>query len=157
MLSITVMKVVMALTSKAIYFFSLTGNTKALIEQLEDLDEWDVFDLNTLDSKDVSFHEYDTILIGTLTLGRGTPPTYFKKLYSKLVSIENAKIGLFGSGQSHYGDDFCGALDVLEDVLTFKNDIVFKLKYESYPKPQIMEEFTQLVKEMEYSYEAAEV
>lgn len=139
----------MALTSKAIFYFSLTGNTKALFQQLGNLTEWDIYDLNAMKPGEVSFKGYDTILIGTLTLGRGTPPLYFKKLFPKLLRIRDARIGLFGSGQSHYGNDFyCGALDVLENLLRHRNSIIFKLKFESYPTSPVIEEFKKSVKEL---------
>lgn len=148
----------MALTSKAIFYFSLTGNTKALFQQLDDLDEWDIYDLNTMEPEEVCFDGYSTLLIGSLTLGRGIPPIYFKKLFSKLVRIRGVNIGLFGSGQSHYGDEFfCGALDVLEDLLKHQNSIAFKLKFESYPTPLVVEAFQHLVKELLVSHETIEV
>lgn len=143
------MKVARDLTSKAAYYFSITGNTKSLLEQLDDIDEWDIYDLNGMNPKDVDFKDYDNILIGTLTLGRGVPPTFFKHIYKQLSSIENRNIGLFGSGQSHYGEEyFCGALDVLEDLLSDKNSISFKLKFESYPTPSMINNFKELVEGM---------
>ena len=146
------------MTYKAIFHFSLTGNTKSLVQYLDNLEEWDVFDLNNIHPENVNFKGYDTLLIGTSTLGRGTPPFYFKKLFSKLTNINNAKIGLFGSGQSHYGHEFfCGALDVLEDVLKYKNEIGFKLKFESYPTLQVIGEFNQMVKELSYSHEIIKI
>jgi flavodoxin I len=146
---ITAMKVVKALIYNAIYYFSLTGNTKSLIEKLDSLDEWYIYDLNDMSPEDVNFSGYRKILIGTLTLGRGIPPVFFKKILKQLSSIKNTKIGLFGSGQSHYGDEFfCGALDVIEDLLKNKNEIRFKLKFESYPTPLVIEEFKQLVEGM---------
>lgn len=143
------MKVAKDLTSNAAYFFSMTGNTKSLLEKLYNLDEWNIYDLNEIDPREVDFKDYNKILIGTLTLGRGTPPTYFKKIFKQLVELKGRKIGLFGSGQSHYGDEyFCGALDVLEDLLRQENDISFKLKFESYPTPSVIDDFNNLVKEM---------
>jgi hypothetical protein len=63
--------------------------------------------------------------------------------------LENRQNGLFGSGQSHYRDVFfCGALDVLEELLAKKNKIVFKLKFESYPTPIVVKEFQSFVKNM---------
>jgi flavodoxin len=85
-----------------------------------------------------------------LTLGRGVPPVFFRHIFKQLQNLENRKIGLFGSGQSHYGDEFfCGALDVLEDLLKVKNEISFKLKFESYPTPSVINEFKTLVEGME--------
>jgi flavodoxin I len=144
------MKVGKVLTSKAAYYFSVTGNTKSILQQLDNFEEWDVYDLNGMNPEDVDFKDYNTILIGTLTLGRGVPPVFFRDIFKQLASLENRKIGLFGSGQSHYGDEFfCGALDVLEDLLKNKNDICFKLKFESYPTKAVIEEFKTLVKGME--------
>lgn len=143
------MKVAKDLTSKAAYYFSVTGNTKSLLEKLDDYDEWDIYDLNGMNPEDVDFKDYDQIIIGTLTLGRGVPPKFFKDIFKQLRNLEDRKIGIFGSGQSHYGDDyFCGALDVLESLLEQKNNISFKLKFESYPTPVTIEEFKTLVKEM---------
>ena len=143
------MKVEKVLTSKAIYYYSITGNTKSLIENLEDYKEWDIHDLNDMKPNEVDFKDYETILLGTLTLGRGLPPVYFKKLFPQLSELENRQIGLFGSGQSHYGDDYyCGALDVLENLLQQKNRITFKYKFESYPTPLVVNEFNKIVKEM---------
>ena len=136
------------MTSKAIYYFSVTGNTKSLVEQLDNLEDWDVFDLQSMKPNEVDFKDYDQILIGTLTLGRGIPPVFFKRIFPQLSSLKDRKIGLFGSGQSHYGDDFCGALDVLEELLEQRNKIEFKFKFESYPTPSVIEEFKKLVKGM---------
>ena len=143
------MKVAKDLTSKAIYYFSITGNTKSLIEQLDDYSEWDVYDLNGMNPSDVDFKDYKNILIGTLTLGRGVPPKFFKDIYAQLSSLKDRKIGLFGSGQSHYGDEyFCGAVDVLSGLLKQRNEISFTLKFESYPTPSVTEEFKKLVEGM---------
>jgi flavodoxin I len=146
---IIVMKVVRALTSKAIYYFSITGNTKSLFEKLDDIGTWDIYDLNSMKPKQVNFKDYKKVLIGTLTLGRGIPPVFFKQIYKQLSELENRQIGLFGSGQSHYGDEFfCGAIDVLGELLGKKNNIAFKLKFESYPTPSVIEDFKALVGKM---------
>lgn len=144
------MKVAKVLTSKkAAFYFSITGNTKSLLQKLDDFDEWDIYDLNGMNPEDVDFKDYEKILIGTLTLGRGIPPVFFKDIFKQLVRLHDRKIGLFGSGQSHYGDEyFCGALDVLEDLLQQKNNICFKLKFESYPTPVVIDEFKELVEGM---------
>lgn len=143
------MKVEKDLTSKAAYYFSITGNTKSILEQLDDYSEWDVYDLNGMNPEDVDFKDYEVILIGTLTLGRGVPPKFFKQIFKQLSSLSNRKIGVFGSGQSHYGEDFfCGAVDVLAGLLKQKNDVMFEYKFESYPTPTAVNEFKKLVMEM---------
>lgn len=118
----------------------LSGNTKAIVYEAEYSKHFDIYNI----AKDeLNFDKYDTIIIGTLTLGRGMPPPYFRDIQSELFKIRGKKVGLFGSGQSIYGDNyFCGALDVLEDLfLKLGNEILFKLKYESYPTKDVIDQF----------------
>ena len=83
------MKVAKDLTSKkAAYYFSVTGNTKSLLEQLDDFEEWDIYDLNGMKAEDVDFKDYESILIGTLTLGRGVPPVFFKHIFPQLATLK---------------------------------------------------------------------
>lgn len=131
----------MVLTSKAIFYYSATGNTKAIIENI-DVRDFDIFNLITVDK--VDFESYNVIVIGTSTFGDGVPPSIFKQLTPYLSSLKGKKIGLFGSGNSSY-EHYCGALDLLEDFLGFKNEILFKYKFESYPTDKAIEEFQSLI------------
>lgn len=137
------MKAEMALTCKAIYYYSVTGNTKAIIEE-SDVVGFDVYNLYNMLPEDIYFERYATILIGTSTLGNGMPPNYFRSIHSNLKNISGARIGLFGSGNSTY-THFCGALDILENLLKVQNKIVFSLKFESYPTELAKREFQRLI------------
>ncbi|WP_010497737.1 flavodoxin domain-containing protein [Paenibacillus elgii] len=121
------------MTTKSIYYYTLTGKTEAALE-LIDKDKVSIFKLNDINPKQLIFNECPVLIIGSPTYGRGVPPSYFKEILPQLKMIKGRKIGLFGSGNTIYGDDFCGALDVLEEVLSFKNNITFKYKFEGYPR-----------------------
>lgn len=141
------MKVARTLISKAIYYYSMTGNTKGLIDSV-DTSGFDIYNLSQTKKEDLNFDKYQTIIFGTSTWGRGLPPRVFFNIRDELVKINGKQIGLFGSGNTHYGEDvFCGALDLLEELLKQKNQIIFKLKFESYPTKKVVEQFKNLLKE----------
>lgn len=137
------MKVAISLISKAIYYYSMTGNTKALIQECN-VEGYDIYNLSFTKPKNLDFNKYDVILLGTSTVGRGVPHSYFKYIYPQLIELNNKKIGLFGSGNSIY-DVYCGALDVLEELLSAKNKIIFNYKFESYPTERAIKEFQILI------------
>lgn len=118
------------MTSKTIlFYYSRKGNTKAIVNLYKGKCNIDlVSNIRKYDLK-----EYSTVIFATSTYGRGVPPKDFFDIRDILVKLENKKIGLFGSGNTHY-EYFCGALDLLEEMLLPKNDIIFKYKYEGYPK-----------------------
>ncbi|PAD70540.1 hypothetical protein CHH83_01695 [Bacillus sp. 7586-K] len=140
------MKMVRTLTSKAVYYYSLTGKTEAIIDKIQS-DDIFISKLNNTKPSEVSFAGYDTIIIGSSTYGRGVPPKYFLDILPQLRSIKNKRIGLFGSGQTIYGDYFCGALDVFEEMLSPRNEIIFKYKFEGYPSEKVFKELKQLILE----------
>lgn len=139
------MKAAMDLTynKKAIYYYSMSGNTKALVT-LADTHDYDIYNMATIHPDDLEFKDYDTLLIGTSTVGRGVPHRYFKDIYPQLNSLTGRKVGLFGSGNSIY-DVYCGALDLLESVFQENNTIIFKFKFESYPTKKVIKEFNDLI------------
>lgn len=137
---------VRTLTSKAIYYYSLTGKTEAIIDNIQS-DDIFISKLNNTKSSEVSFVGHDTIIIGSSTYGRGVPPKYFLDILPQLRELKNKRIGLFGSGQTIYGDDFCGALDVFEEILSPRNEIIFKYKFEGYPNEKVIKELKQLILE----------
>lgn len=124
----------------------MTGNTKALIENI-DVHGFDVFNLHYIEPDKLNINKYETILIGTSTIGDGVPHQYFKSVQHKLMALEGKRIGLFGSGNSIY-KHYCGALDLLEDFLRPKNQILFKFKFESYPTEDVKRDFQRLINEV---------
>jgi flavodoxin I len=140
------MKVERTLISKAIFYYTNTGKTEAALNKSK-LSECVIVKLNSINQSDVNFNTYDTIIIGTPTYGRGVPPLYFQKLISKLTSLRGKKIGLFGSGNTLYGDDFCGALDLIDDLVAEKNEVIFKYKFEGMPRQKDIDEITKLIME----------
>lgn len=127
------------ITITKIYYYSLTGKTEALVKELGF--DHELIKLNNIKPNDFRFDEDKLIIIGSPTYGRGVPPKYFKDILLQLRDLSGRKIGLFGSGNTIYGDDYCGALDVLEEILKVKNEIVFKYKFEGYPRKTQIEEF----------------
>lgn len=138
------MKVEMVLIyKKAIFYYSTSGNTKALVE-LTDTTGFDVFNMARMPIESINFEPYDIILIGTSTTGRGVPHSFFLDIKDKLFNIKNKRIGLFGSGNTIYSE-YCGALDILEDLLRLKNKILFKFKFESYPTSKVFSDFQDII------------
>jgi flavodoxin I len=140
------MKVERTLTSKAIFYYTETGKTEAAIDETN-LNQCKIVKLNRLNQSDVNFNSYETIIIGTPTYGRGVPPLYFQKLIPNLISLKGKKIGLFGSGNTIYGDDFCGALDLIEELVRDKNEVLFKLKFEGMPRQNDIDKLNKLIME----------
>jgi len=131
------------LTSKVcVLYYSATGNTKALVNICES--ECDVFTIRNFDFN--KLENYEKILIGTSTWGEGIPPKVFFNLKQELLSIKNKQIGLFGSGNAHF-EYYCGALDLLSEMLNVQNDISFVFKYEGYPKETIKNQFKTILEE----------
>ena len=138
------MKVARTLTcNKAIVLYSLKGNTRGILDDVN-LDGWDLIDITKCEN--LILDDYETILIGTSTYGRGVPPKPFFKFKGEFVKLKSKKIGLFGSGNSHY-EYYCGALDLLEEIMNENNEILFKYKFESYPNKRAKEEFNILMEE----------
>ncbi|GEM_PF-4694101 len=109
--------------------------------------EFDIFNIRK--ERNIDFDKYDTIIFGTSTWGRGIPPRPFFEIRDKLGMLTHKKIGLFGSGRVEF-EFFCGALDLLEEVLKDKNQILFKFKFEGYPKQSDFYQFDEIVKEKIY-------
>lgn len=140
------MKVGKTLTYKsAVIYYSATGNTKGMIEEVG-FEGFDIYNISN-GAEDIPFNDYDLIVLGASTWGRGLPPKPFYTIRDELALLEGKRVGLLGSGQSLYGDDFCGALDLIEKLIGDKNKIVFKYKFESYPKKSQIVELKEILKE----------
>lgn len=133
-------------SKKGLFYYTKTGKTEEAI-QFDVLKGMDIIKLNKHKQEDINFNLYETIIIGTPTYGRGIPPLYFRPLVPQLISLEGKKIGLFGSGQTIYGDDYCGALDLLQEITEEKNEILFKYKFEGMPRKQDINIITKLILE----------
>jgi flavodoxin len=138
------MKVARALTSKAIFYYSSGGNTRSIVDETDTVG-YDIVCLNEVKPKWLEFEPYDTIILGCPSYGKGVPPDYFKEIAPQLMKLKHKRIGLFGSGQTIYGDRYCGALDVLYDFLREQNDIIFLYRFESYPTEIAIQEFQELL------------
>lgn len=136
-------KVARTLISKGlIVYYSATGNTKALIEYF-DKDKFDIHNIRK--ENNINFDKYEVIIFGTSTWGRGIPPKPFFHIRDQIANLRGKKIGLFGSGRTEF-EYFCGALDLLEELLKNNNQILFKFKYEGYPKESVKQEFQELLR-----------
>jgi flavodoxin I len=135
------------LTSKIIYYYTSTGKTEAAIDKNK-LSQCEIIRMNDFDQSEINFDTFNTIIIGTPTYGRGVPPLYFQKLIPKFTSLEGKRIGLFGSGNTIYGDDYCGAVDLIEELVMDKNEILFKLKFEGMPRQSDVDKLTKLITEV---------
>lgn len=138
------MKVARTLTSKGlVLYYSATGNTKAMLKFFDE-ERFDI--VNIRQNRDIDFNQYNPIVIGTSTWGVGIPPKPFFSIRDELLKIQGKLIGLWGSGRSEF-EFFCGGLDLIEQLLQDKNKILFKYKYEGYPKQIDFDEFEEIVKE----------
>lgn len=131
------------MTCKLLAHYSLKGNTEGIINHL-DLSDFTIINLKK--SIEINLNDYDLIVFATSTYGRGTPPPPFFKIRDQLINLKNKKIGLVGSGRTEY-EYFCGALDLLEEILKDKNEILFKFKFEGYPKDSDKEMFKKIMEE----------
>ena len=133
----------------AIFYYSNTGNTKSLVEKImEDRNDFDVFNLKKIDDFSV-IDKYKNIILGTSSWGNGVPPRFFSKHQAELKKyLNNKNIGLFGSGNSIY-PYYCGALDLIWDWLKNDNKMLFKFKFEYYPTIKAVNEFRELLNNIE--------
>lgn len=129
----------MDLTSKAIFYFSLTGNTKAI---LDNVSGFDIYDIETATNE---FENYDVIVIGLPSYGRGQPHEKTWNFLRRIMQVKGKKIALYGSGQTIYRESYGGAIDGMENILKANNDILFKFKFESYPTQEARAKFESLM------------
>lgn len=136
----------MTLTCKSIYYYTVTGKTEESLD-MSKIRGYNIIKLNGVDQASINLATSDVIIIGTPTYGRGVPPLYFQKLLPQLMSLRGKKLGFFGSGNTIYGDDYCGALDLLEEITQEKNKILFKYKFEGMPRQSNKDQLTRLLLE----------
>lgn len=146
MLSTMNMKVERTLTSKKgiVLYYTATGNTKSLLYLFSE-DKYDFINMRTTDK--LKLNEYNTIVMATSTWGQGIPPKPFLKFKNEILSLKDKRIALFGSGRLEY-QHFCGALDILEEMTKNNNEIVFKYKFEGYPRKKDFDKMKELARQL---------
>lgn len=105
-----------------IIYTSMTGNTEALVEEVQlGLKENNVIvDIKeAFDARPDDLLEYDGFLIGTYTWEGGEIPDEFMFFYEELDSFDltGKKAAVFGSGDSYYRFTFGAALNLFADKI----------------------------------------
>ncbi|HLR92469.1 MAG TPA: flavodoxin [Atopostipes sp.] len=105
------------MTQALIVYASLTGNTRAGAEIVEDTFEEMNVNVDVLESYDADpfdFEDYDICVVGTYTYGiHGELPDEIVDFYEELEDVELTEklYGVFGSGDVFYGDKYCKSVD----------------------------------------------
>lgn len=117
----------------AIIFTSVSGNTEEVAAIIHSLVGGDCFHVNSFNL--TSLETYDAVLVGSYTWGRGELPAEMIPLYEAFESqdVQHLVTGIFGTGDSMYAD-FCGAVDILRDMLAVHTDLTVTLKVEQMPQ-----------------------
>lgn len=102
-----------------IYFGSTTGNTENLAGQIKkELPDAEL--INVSQVGDLSFDNYDLVILGTSTWGAGELQDDWQKFEGDLekLSLKNKKVAFFGTGdQSSYPDSFCDGVGALYEAM----------------------------------------
>lgn len=119
-----------------IAYLSRSGNTQEVAEIIAEVlrnngyevDEYRIGRNNPIPS----FNEYDLILFGTYTIGKGQTPVKMKKFVAE-ISYKPERVYIFGTGDTQFGGDdlFCYAVDRLSK---FYNSPFNVLKIEQSPR-----------------------
>lgn len=108
-----------------IVYHSYSGNTKDLAEfiktQLSNSFEVELFEINKYSKEELTnVEQYDTIILGTFTWGKGEIPIQVRKFVKEYQEYFKTKqVFLFGTGDTQFGGDtlFCSAVDVLDRII----------------------------------------
>jgi flavodoxin short chain len=104
-----------------IVYASMTGNTEAIANLLDDELQSRGFDTEVNECTDVDasdFESADVCIIATYTYGEGELPDEIYDFYDDLKELDlSGKIyGVIGSGDVSYDDLFCIAVDKFEEA-----------------------------------------
>ncbi|UII54362.1 flavodoxin domain-containing protein [Cytobacillus spongiae] len=124
----------------AIVYTSISGNTKEVAELLfqQFYQEENHVDLYSIHEFDLArMDEYDALLIGTYTWGDGELPESMWPLYQRIEKepFPSLITGVFGTGDCFY-PKYCGAVDVMKDLLQTQTNLAVTLKIELSPQLQ---------------------
>ncbi len=121
-------------------YASMTGNTEEQANLVEQGVTSEGVSVDKKDVVDVDFstvQEYDAILFGAYTWGDGALPDEFLDLYDEIEAgdLSGKTFGIFGTGDTSYAI-FCGAVDILEDLIKEKGGklALEGLKVENLPE-----------------------
>ena len=118
----------------AIIYSSKTGNTEELIQYLNKLflSHFVKVELYQVGQFSLSkLPEYDVVVIGTYTWGKGEIPTEMIPLYQAFENqnVKHILTGVVGTGDRFYSH-FCGAVDGYRDMLYVQTNLTVTLKVE---------------------------
>lgn len=124
-----------------IAYATLSGNTQIVAEDLDTYLKGKGHEVTTLSQDDLDptqLHEYEYVFFGSSTWGDGEPnPTaeaFLAKLKNFTGDFGNAKIAIFGLGDSSY-PSYCGVVHQFEDALKEKQKatVIESIKIDGYP------------------------
>ena len=73
--------------------------------------------------------QYDLVLVGSFTRGEGDLPRQWKKYFENGM-YNHSNVAVFGTGDTQWGNTYCGACDILADWYDSKYK---PLRIEHYP------------------------
>lgn len=130
-------------------YTSITGNTKAVMEMINDTLKQsevmtDFIDVRALDVE--SLPHYDYIIVGTYTFGNGDIPREMLPLYQYLsqTDLRHVRSAIVGTGDRFY-PYFCGAVDCFVEPMQQQTDLRVTLKVELYPEQKDRDKIPQLI------------
>lgn len=149
------------MTKVAVVYASLTGNTRAGAEVLEEafLDLGaDVELFQTYDADPFDFDDYDIILVGVYTYGvNGQLPDEAVDFFEELEDVDwsDKVVGAFGSGDTFYEDLYCVAVDDFEKQLLSTGATLGaeNVKYNLDPDMEAIEALEKFAEECLETYE----
>lgn len=106
-----------------VVYASVTGNTEMMADIIIDslkrnhiVCDVKIFDVDKIEGKDLL--NYDYILMGTYTWSGGELPFEVEDFYDEIaeMNLKGKVCGVFGSGD-HFYDEFCGAVDLMYEVM----------------------------------------
>ncbi|WP_246943758.1 flavodoxin domain-containing protein [Bacillus pinisoli] len=119
----------------AIIYASGTGNTEEVATAIHSYMGGELYKVGDFPLSQLT--HYDAILIGSYTWGNGELPKEMRSVYQAIeeLSLKSLVTGVFGTGDSFY-PKFCGAVDVLRDMLAVHTNLAVTLKIEQMPQAE---------------------
>lgn len=122
------------MSSYAIFFGSTTGNTEAVAHQIAKQLDAPVFNVANCNAEKLL--EFDTLLLGTSTLGVGDLQDDWESFISKVeqADISGKSVALFGLGDAEgYPDSFVDGMGIIYNAIKDKGcNIIGKVDCSDY-------------------------